>query len=128
LASNPAWYGCALLFGGMFIGHHEGDRKTKVRMVEAAVEILKNESENPNFSQFSQEAQHFYPYAKKEILIAYTEALHQEISNIEDYKSNEWMQLRNSIFQIYEYGKYEVLKENKIHLFEQFKKLLSKAS
>jgi SAM-dependent methyltransferase len=99
-ANNPAWYGCALLFGGMFIGQHENDKKTKARMIEAAVDILRNESENPNFSQFSQEAQHFYPYAMKQLLVAYTECLHQEIKKVNHFTAQELGQLKFCITQL----------------------------
>jgi SAM-dependent methyltransferase len=76
---NPSWYGCSLLFGGLIIGKYEKDYSTKVRMIDAAVQILKLECENEDFSQFGLEAQYFYPEAKKQLRIAYIEAAKNEI-------------------------------------------------
>lgn len=95
--TEPTWFGCALLFAGMYVGHVENNRSLKVRMIDSATRILENEASNPSFSQFAQEPQHFYPYAQKQLLIAYTEALHQSISEVDDIKSGEWDQLRKCI-------------------------------
>lgn len=97
LDSDPAWYGGALLWGGMLVGHIEGNRVLKVRMIDAACSILEYEASNLEFTQFSQEAQQFYPYAMNQRPIAYSEALNQWIDASRSNKNINLDNLRPSL-------------------------------
>ena len=43
LDQSPGWLGCALLFGGMEIGRTQGDSRTKLRMIDAAIRIFRHD-------------------------------------------------------------------------------------
>lgn len=69
----PSWLGTALLFGGLHVGHHFNDRRAKVRMLEAALTVLRRRADVD--LQFGQEAQSFLPFAERQYVIALSEAL-----------------------------------------------------
>lgn len=73
LERYPNWLGAALLFGGLHLGHYEGDRRTKLRMLEAALRVLRRRAEVD--LQFGQEAASYLPFAERQYLIALSEAL-----------------------------------------------------
>ena len=80
LDTHPAWYGMALLFGGILVGHATGDRRRKWRLLDAAEQILRAEVTRATFRQYAQEAEHFAPYAREQLLVATAECLDAELS------------------------------------------------
>jgi SAM-dependent methyltransferase len=79
LETNPAWYGCSLLFGGILVGHLYDDRRRKLRLLDAAEQVLKHEASSTQFRQFAQEAEYFAPYAKGQLTVATAEFLDQQL-------------------------------------------------
>lgn len=79
LQTNPAWYGCSLLFGGILVGHTLDDRRRKLRLIDAAEKILLHEASSTAFRQFAQEAEHFAPYAAEQLVVAVAELLDQQL-------------------------------------------------
>lgn len=73
LEHYPSWLGGALLFGALHVGHSRNDRHTKLRMLDAAIKVLFRRSVVDE--QFGQEAAHFLPFAKRQFVIALSEAL-----------------------------------------------------
>jgi 2-polyprenyl-3-methyl-5-hydroxy-6-metoxy-1,4-benzoquinol methylase len=69
----PSWLGGALLFGGLHVGHSRNDRRTKLRMLDAALKVLARRADVDR--QFGQEAMHFLPFAERQYVIALSEAL-----------------------------------------------------
>jgi len=78
----PSWLGQALLFGGIYVGTHIGDRRAKLRMIDAALIALERRAKVD--LQFGQEAQHLLPFAKKQYVIALAEALNVSLSAIDN--------------------------------------------
>ena len=79
LETNPAWYGCSLLFGGILVGHMLDDRRRKLRLIDAGEKILRHEAASTAFRQFAQEAEHFAPYAAGQLVVAAAEFLDQQL-------------------------------------------------
>ncbi len=73
LIRYPSWLGNCLLFGAIHVGNVRNDRRTKLRMLDAALKVLKHRMEVD--AQFGQEAAHFYPFAERQYLIGLSEAL-----------------------------------------------------
>jgi SAM-dependent methyltransferase len=73
LRRYPSWLGGALLFGGIHVGHRFNDRRTKLRMLDAALRVLARRADVD--LQFGQEAAHFLPFAERQYVIALSEAL-----------------------------------------------------
>jgi hypothetical protein len=73
LEHYPSWLGTALLFGGLLVGHRDNDRRTKLRMVDDALTVMRRRAEVD--LQFGQEAQSFLPFAERQYIIALSEAL-----------------------------------------------------
>ena len=81
LLRYPSWLGGALLFGAIHVGHHSNDRRTKLRMLDAALRVLARRAEVD--LQFGQEAAHFLPFAERQYVIALSEALTVSIDGVE---------------------------------------------
>ncbi|MEN6439639.1 MAG: methyltransferase domain-containing protein [Syntrophobacter sp.] len=73
LAQYPSWLGNCLLFGAIHVGHARNDRRTKLRMLDAALKVLRHRMEVD--AQFGQEAAHYYPFAERQYIIGLSEAL-----------------------------------------------------
>lgn len=73
LERYPSWLGTALLFGGLLVGHRDNDRRTKLRMVDDALTVMRRRADVD--LQFGQEAQSFLPFAERQYVIALSEAL-----------------------------------------------------
>jgi SAM-dependent methyltransferase len=73
LRRYPSWLGAALLFGALHVGHHRNDRRTKLRMLDASLKVLARRADVD--LQFGQEAAHFLPFARRQYIIALSEAL-----------------------------------------------------
>jgi hypothetical protein len=74
-------------------------------MIDAACSILEYEASNLEFSQFSQEAQQFYPYAINQRPIAYSEALNQWMDASRSNKNIDLNNLKPSLlcsFKLFE--------------------------
>ena len=69
----PSWLGGTLLFGALHVGHSRNDRRKKLRMLDAALQVLRRRAE-VDF-QFGQEAAHFLPFAERQYIIGLSEAL-----------------------------------------------------
>lgn len=69
----PSWLGNALLFGGILVGYKYGNRRGKLRMLDAALRVMRRRAEVD--LQFGQEAQSFLPFAERQYIIALSEAL-----------------------------------------------------
>ena len=69
----PSWLGQALLFGGLHVGNDTGDRRAKLRMIDAALRALKRRATVD--LQFGQEAELLLPFAETQYTIALAEAL-----------------------------------------------------
>jgi 2-polyprenyl-3-methyl-5-hydroxy-6-metoxy-1,4-benzoquinol methylase len=69
----PSWLGNALLFGGLLVGHRHNDRRGKLRMLGAALTVMRRRADVD--LQFGQEAQSFLPFAERQYVIALSEAL-----------------------------------------------------
>ncbi|WP_010139606.1 class I SAM-dependent methyltransferase [Oceanicola sp. S124] len=69
----PSWLGLGLLFGALHVGHQSNDRRLKLRMLDAALAVLRRRAEVD--LQFGQEARHCLPFAERQYLIALSEAL-----------------------------------------------------
>lgn len=89
----PSWLGNALLFGALHVGDTTGDRTTKVRMLDAALAVLQWRAEVD--LQFGQEAQHFLPFARRQYLIALSEALTTSLLPLQGSKVD--LDLRSSL-------------------------------
>ncbi|WP_137109723.1 bifunctional 2-polyprenyl-6-hydroxyphenol methylase/3-demethylubiquinol 3-O-methyltransferase UbiG [Rhodobacter sp. SY28-1] len=73
LERYPSWLGTVLLFGGILVGHRDNDRRTKLRMVDDALTVLRRRADVD--LQFGQEAQSFLPFAERQYVIALSEAM-----------------------------------------------------
>jgi len=73
LTRYPSWLGNCLLFGAIYVGDARNDRRTKLRMLDAALKVLRHRMEVD--AQFGQEAAHFYPFAERQYIIGLSEAL-----------------------------------------------------
>ncbi len=74
---NPAWYPSVLYFGAMYVGSALKESSQKVRMIDAALEIIENEVKCLD-PRLVQESQHLLPYVKKSLSLAYSEAAKSE--------------------------------------------------
>jgi SAM-dependent methyltransferase len=72
IEKNPAWYPSVLYFGGKYSGRILKDKKQKVRMWDAALEIVKNEISCLD-PRLVQESQHLLPYISRSLDEAYAE-------------------------------------------------------
>lgn len=77
LDTSPAWLSCGLLFGGMHVGKRADGKRTKLRMMDAAVRIFRHDiATSPAFTQ---EPSHLQPLAEQQYRIGLAEALRSEI-------------------------------------------------
>jgi 2-polyprenyl-3-methyl-5-hydroxy-6-metoxy-1,4-benzoquinol methylase len=86
LEKNPAWYGSALMIAANMMEKLNLGSEKRVRMMDAACCILSYEATSPKFQQFSQEAQHWLPFAQRNLTDAYGQAFLKRLkdTNIQD--------------------------------------------
>ena len=73
IEKHPAWYSSVLYFGAMYVGSILENIPQKVRMIDAAFEIIENEVKCLD-PRLVQESQHLLPHVRKSLAWAYAEA------------------------------------------------------
>lgn len=88
---HPAWYPSVLYFGAMYVGSILKNLPQKIRMIDAALEIMQNEVSCLD-PRLVQESQHLLPHVKNSLALAYQEVaapfLNGNLNNVNEGKIN----------------------------------------